>query len=71
MGDRHDISEGKGKGLKAPYDNTQAMLNNIAKGKQDMMNAITQMTISTQLIQNSVGTIGANIASGASGSMGC
>jgi hypothetical protein len=35
-----------------------------------MMNTITQMAIGTQLIQNSVGTIGANIAGGASGSMG-
>jgi hypothetical protein len=35
-----------------------------------MMNAITQMEISSQMIQNSLGTIGANLAGGASGSMG-
>jgi hypothetical protein len=35
-----------------------------------MMHTITQMEISTQLIQNSMGTTGANIAGGASGSMG-
>jgi hypothetical protein len=34
------------------------------------MNAIAQMAISTQMIQNSVGTIGANVAGGASGSRG-
>jgi hypothetical protein len=32
MSDRHDIPEGKGKGPKAPYDSTQAMLNDLAKG---------------------------------------
>jgi hypothetical protein len=38
--------------------------------KRDMMHAITQMAINTQLIQNSMGTTDANIAGGASGSMG-
>jgi hypothetical protein len=33
MGDIHDIPKGKGKGPKAPYDNTQAMLNDISRGK--------------------------------------
>jgi hypothetical protein len=46
------------------------MLNDLTRGKGDMMNAITQMEISTQLIQNIVGMIGTNIAGGASGSMG-
>jgi hypothetical protein len=69
MGDRHDILEGKGKGLEATYDSTQAMSNDLARGQRDMMHAITQMAISTQLIQNSIGTTSATIAGGASGSM--
>jgi hypothetical protein len=70
MGDRHDIPEGKGKGPETPYDSTQAMLNDLARGQRDMMNVITQMAINTQLIYNSMGTMGANMASGASCSMG-
>jgi hypothetical protein len=34
MGDRHDIPEGKGKGPKAPYDSTQAMLNDLSRGQR-------------------------------------
>jgi hypothetical protein len=33
MGDIHDILEGKGKGPEAPYDSTQAMLNDLARGQ--------------------------------------
>jgi hypothetical protein len=69
MGDKHDIPKGKGKGPEAPYDSTQAMLNDLARGQRDMMHVITQMAIRTQLIQNSMSTTGANIAGGASGSM--
>jgi hypothetical protein len=70
MGDRHETPEGKGKGPKTLYDSTQAILNDVARGQRDMMNAITQMAISTEMIQNSVGTIGANVAGGASCSEG-
>jgi hypothetical protein len=70
MGDIHGIIEGKGKGPKAPYDNTQAMLNDLLWRQQDMMNAITKMEISTQLIQNNMDTIDANITGGVSGSLG-
>jgi hypothetical protein len=80
MGDREDfpegrgkgtkIPEGRGKGPKIPYDSTQAMLNDLTKGQRDMMNAITQMAISSQMIQHSLGMIGANLAGGVSGSSG-
>jgi hypothetical protein len=70
MGDKHDIPEGKGKGPEAPYENNQAMLNDLARGKQDMIKSITQMEIRTQLIQNSMGTIGANVEGGARSSIG-
>jgi hypothetical protein len=47
MGDRHDISEGKGKGPETPYDSTQTMLNDLAMGQRDRMNIVTQMAINT------------------------
>ena len=60
MGDRREIPEGKGKGLETHPDSTQAILNDLARGKHDMMNSITQMAINTQMIHHSVSTIGAN-----------
>ena len=67
MGDRRETPEGKGKGPETHLDSTQAILNDLARGQQDMMNAIAQMAISTQMIHHSVSTIGANGAGGASG----
>jgi hypothetical protein len=40
MGDRRETPEGKGKGLETHSDNTQAILNDLARGQWDMMNAI-------------------------------
>jgi hypothetical protein len=70
MGDRRETPEGRGNGPKTQPDSTQAILNDLARGQQDMMNAIAQMDISTQMIHRSVSTIGANAAGGASGSGG-
>jgi hypothetical protein len=47
MGDKNETPEGKGKGLETSHDNTHAILNDLARGKRDMMNAITQMAINT------------------------
>jgi hypothetical protein len=70
MGDKHETPEGKGKGLKTQHDSMQAILNDLARGQRDMMNAIAQMAINTQLIHHSVRTMGAKAAGGASGSGG-
>jgi hypothetical protein len=67
MGDRRETLEGRGKGPETQPDNTQAILNDLARGQRNMMNAIAQMAISTQMIHHSVSTIGANAAGGASG----
>jgi hypothetical protein len=70
MGDRRETPEGKGKGPETHSDSTQAILNDLARGQQDMMNVIAQMAIITPMIQHSVSTMGANVAGGASGSGG-
>jgi hypothetical protein len=70
MGDRRETPEGKGKGPETHSDSTQAILNGLARGQRDMMNAIAQMAINTQMIQHNVSTMGANVAGGASGSRG-
>jgi hypothetical protein len=70
MGDRRETPEGRGKGPETHSDSTQAILNDLARGQRDMMNAIAQMAINTQMIQHSVSTMGANAAGGASGSGG-
>jgi hypothetical protein len=70
MGDRQEIPEDRGKGPKTHSDSTHAILNDLARGQRDMMNAIAQMAISTQMIHHSVSTTGANVAGGASGSGG-
>jgi hypothetical protein len=62
--------EGRGKGPEIPYDSTKDIMNDLARGQRDMMNAIAQMAISSQMIHNSLGTIGANLAGGVSGSKG-
>jgi hypothetical protein len=49
-------------------DNIQAVLNDIARGQRDMMNAIQQMAIGAQILHHSMSTIGANAAGGPSGS---
>jgi hypothetical protein len=70
VGDRRETPEGRGKGPKTQLDSTQAILNDLARGQRDMMNATAQMAINTQMIHHSVSTIGANPAGGASGSRG-
>jgi hypothetical protein len=50
MGDRNDFQEGSGKGPEIPYDSTKAILNDLTRGQRDMMNAIAQMAISSQMI---------------------
>jgi hypothetical protein len=47
MGDRREIPEGRGKGPKTHYDSTQTILNDLARGKRDMMNVIAHMAIGT------------------------
>jgi hypothetical protein len=70
MGDRWETPEGRGKGLETHSNITQAILNDLVRGQRDMMNAIAQLAINTQMIQHSVSTMGANAAGGASGSGG-
>jgi hypothetical protein len=70
MGDRQETPEDRGKGPETHHDNTEAILNDLAREQRDMMNIIAQMAISTQMIHHSVSTIGANVAGGASGSEG-
>jgi hypothetical protein len=60
MGDMRETPEGRGKGPETHVDSTQAMLNDLARGQRDMMHAIQQMAINTQMIHHSVSTIGAN-----------
>jgi hypothetical protein len=50
MGDRREKPEGRVEGPKTHSDNTQAILNDLDRGQRDMMNAIAQMAISTQMI---------------------
>ena len=70
MGDRRETPEGKGNGFEIHFDSTRAMLNDLARGQWDMMNAIAQMAISTQMIQHGVSTMGDNVAGGVSDSEG-
>jgi hypothetical protein len=68
LGDRRETPKGKGKGPKTQHDSMQGILNDLARGRRDMMNVIAQMAINTEMIQHSVSTVGANAAGGASGS---
>jgi hypothetical protein len=68
MSDKRETPEGRGEGPETHYDSTKANLNDLARGQRDMMNAISQMAISTQMIQHSVSTMGVNAARGANGS---
>jgi hypothetical protein len=70
MGDRRETPEGRVKGPETHVDSTQAMLNDLARGQRDMMNAMQQMAINTHMIHHSMSTISANAAGGASGSRG-
>jgi hypothetical protein len=67
MCDRRETPEGRGKDPETHPDSTQAILNDLERGKQNIMNAIAQMAISTQMIQHSVST---NSIGGVSGSGG-
>jgi hypothetical protein len=40
MGDRRETLEGRGKGPETHSDSMQAILNDLARGQRDMMNAI-------------------------------
>jgi hypothetical protein len=67
MGPGEDYPEGSGGGSEQPFDSTRSMLNDLARGQQEMRNAIAQMALNSQIIQNSLSTIGASIARGAVG----
>jgi hypothetical protein len=70
MGDNCETPKGRGKGPKTHVDSTQAMLNGLARGQRDRMNAIQQMAISAHMLHHNMSTIGANAAGGPSGSGG-
>jgi hypothetical protein len=70
MGDNRETLEGRGKGPETHVDSTQAMLNGLARGQRDTMNAIQQMAISAQMLHHDMSSIGANAAGGPSGSRG-
>jgi hypothetical protein len=70
MGPGEDYPEGSGGGSEQPFDSTRAMLNDLARGQQEMRNAIAQMVLNSQIIQNNLSTIGASIVGGAVGHTG-
>jgi hypothetical protein len=55
-------TQGSGGGSEPPFDSTRAILNDLARGQQEMRNAITQMALNSQIIQNNLSMIGASIA---------
>jgi hypothetical protein len=59
-----------GAGSEPPFDSTRAMLNDLARGQQEMRNSIAQMALNSQIIQNNLSTIGASIVGGAVGHTG-
>jgi hypothetical protein len=70
MGDRCETPEGKGKGPKIHFDNTHAMLNDLARGQGDMLTSIQQMNLSAQMLQHNMISIGVNATGGPGGSRG-